>query len=194
MLHEFKSSMKREFEMTDLGELRFFLGIEVLQGDKGIFICRRKYASDTLNRFGMTDSNSVQTPIVPSQKLDKDECGEKVDATLFKQIVGSLMYLTTTRPDLIYAVSLISHYMAEPTMRHYAATKRIMRYLQGTMDYGVFYKRKEANMLIGYTDSDYAGDIEDSKSTSGYVFMLSGAAVGCSLVLEEATYCYSFIN
>ncbi|KAK9928322.1 hypothetical protein M0R45_025465 [Rubus argutus] len=180
MLNEFKRSMKREFEMTDLGELKFFLGIEVLQRSDGIFICQRKYATEVLERFGMAESNSVRNPIVPGQKICSDECGAKVDATLFKQMVGSLMYLTATRPDLMFVVCLISRYMGSPTQLHFAVAKRILRYLQGTVDHGVYYKRDGASDLVGFTDSDYAGDIEDSKSTSGYVFMMSGGAVAWS--------------
>lgn len=96
LLEEFKYLMKKEFDMTDLGESKFFLGIEILQGSDGVFICQRKYASEVLSRFGMAESNAVRNPIVPGQRLHKDVDGEKVDATLYKQRVGSLMYLTAT--------------------------------------------------------------------------------------------------
>lgn len=165
MLYEFKCSMRREFDMTDLGEMRFFLGIEVLQRSDGIFICQRKYANEVLSRFGMTNSNFVCNPIVPGQKVTSDENGIKVDATQYKQIVGSLMYLTTTRPDLMFPVCLISRFMGSPTQLHFAAAKRVLRYLKGTVSYGVFYKKGGTSDLVGFTDSDYVGDIEDSKST-----------------------------
>lgn len=177
MLEEFKCSMKKEFDMTDLEKMRYFLGIEVMQRDDGIFICQKKYAAEVIERFGMKDYNPVSNPIVPGQKIGRDEAGEKVDPTLFKQMVGSLMYLTATRPDLMFAVSLISRFMASPTQLHFAVVKRIMRYLKGTMEYGIWYERRETSNLIAYTDSDYAGDIDDSRSTSGYVFLLSGGAV-----------------
>lgn len=180
MVCDFKNSMKKEFDMTDLGKMRFFLGIEVLQQSDGIFICQRKYAAEVLSRFGMEKSNSVRNPIVPGQKVDKDEDGALIDATQYKQMVGSLMYLTATRPDLMFAVSLISRFMARPTQLHFAITKRILRYLKDTMDHGVFYKRGGTSDLVAFTDSDYAGDIEDSKSTSGYVFMMCGGAVAWS--------------
>lgn len=118
---EFKCSMKREFEMTALGELKFFLGIEILQKSGGIFICQRKYAAEVLKRFGMEESNSVTNPIVPGQKMCSNENGVKADATLFKQIVGSLMYLTATRPDLMFVVCLISRYMGNPTQLHFCS-------------------------------------------------------------------------
>ncbi|KAL6130957.1 hypothetical protein ACLB2K_069335 [Fragaria x ananassa] len=125
-------------------------------------------------------SNSVSKSIVPGQKIVRDENGIKMDATQFKQMVGSLMYLTATQPDLMFIVSLISSFMASPTQLHFAAAKRVLRYLKGTVNYEVFYKRGETSELVAYTDSDYAGDIEDSKSTSGYVFMMCGGAVAWS--------------
>jgi len=180
LLGEFKCYMKKEFDMTDLGQMRFFLGIEVIQRSDGIFICQRKYATEVLNRFGIENYNSVCNPILPGQKIGKDENGTKVDATLYNQIVVSLMYLTATRPDLMFVMSLISRFMACPTQQHFATTKRVLRYLKGTVNYGVFYKRGGVSDLIGFTNSDYAGDMEDSKSTSGYVFMMSGGAVAWS--------------
>lgn len=172
MFTKFKNSMLREFDMTDLGRMRFFLGIEVLQRSDGIYICQRKYALEMLKRFRMENSNSVHNPIVPGCKLFKDENGVRIDETLFKQMVGCLMYLTATRPDLIFAVSLISRYMAKPSELHLMVAKRILRYLKGTIELGIFYKKGGCEGLVGYVDSDYAGDIEDRKSTSGYVFML----------------------
>ncbi|CAL5432597.1 unnamed protein product [Camellia sinensis] len=180
MFAEFKNSMLREFDMTDLGRMRFFLGIEVLQRSDGIYICQRKYALEVLKRFRMENSNSVHNPIVPGCKLFKDENGIGVDETLFKQMVGCLMYLTATRLDLMFAVSLISRYMAKPTELHLLAAKRILRYLKGTTGLGVFYKKGWCEDLVGYADSDYAGDLEDRKSTSGYVFMLGSGAVAWS--------------
>ncbi|KAG7536804.1 Ribonuclease H-like superfamily [Arabidopsis suecica] len=181
LLEEFKRSMKREFDMTDLGKMRYFLGIEVIQKpEEGIFICQRKYAAEVIERFGMQHHNPVCNPIVPGQKIGRDVAGEKIDATLYKQMVGSLMYLTATRPDLMFVVCLISRFMASPTQLHLAVAKRVLRYLKGTLDCGVWYKRGAMSDLVAYTDSDYAGDIDDSKSTSGYVFMMSGGAVSWS--------------
>lgn len=128
----------------------------------------------------MNDCNSVQNPIVPGCKLTKDEEGVKVDSTLYKQIVGSLMYLSATRPDMMFMISLISRFMEAPTELHLQTAKRVLRYLKGTADYGVFYKKGKGNQLIGFSDSDYAGDLEDRKSTSSQVFMLSSGAVSWS--------------
>ena len=128
----------------------------------------------------MKECNPVGTPAEFGLKLNKDHEGKKVDNTIYKQIVGSLMYLTTTRPDIMYSVSLISRYMENPTEKHLLAAKRILRYLQGTKDCGVFYKKGTRSDLIRFTDSDYAGDQDDRKSTSGYVFMLGSGAISWS--------------
>ncbi|XP_074588084.1 uncharacterized protein LOC141843983 [Curcuma longa] len=110
-------------------------------------------------------------------KLVQNLEGRKVDNTLYNQIVGSLMYLTATRPDIMYVVSLISRYMECPKEIHLQVAKRIFRYLKGTIEYGLFYKKNEKSDLIGFTNCDYAGDLDDRKSTFGYVFMMSSAAI-----------------
>jgi len=180
MFVKFKNSMKLEFDMTDLGKMKYFLGVEIFQNPEGIYISQRKYAKDILERFRMEKSTSVKNPIVPGVRLMKDEEGSKVNATMYKQLVGSLMYLTVTRPDLMYVVSLISRFMTSPTELHLQAAKRVLRYLKGTMDLGIFYQKKGNGELVAYTDSDYAGDVDDRKSTSGYVFLLSEGAVSWS--------------
>jgi hypothetical protein len=143
MLSDFKNSMLREFDMTDLGKMRFFLGIEVLQKSDGIYICQRKYALEVLRRFGMMESNSVGSPIVPGFKISRNEDGNTVDETYYKQLVGSLMYLTATRPDMMFVICLISRYMTRPMEIHLQAAKRALRYLKGTVNYGIHYKRGE---------------------------------------------------
>ena len=131
--------MKLEFDMIDLGKMKYFLGVEVLQNPEGIYISQRKYAKEVLDRFRMVKSNSVKNLIVPGVKLMKDEERAKVNATMYKQLVGSLIYLTATRPDFMYVVSLISRFMASPTELHLQVAKRVLRYLKGIVDLGVFY-------------------------------------------------------
>ncbi|XP_019418544.1 PREDICTED: uncharacterized protein LOC109329327 [Lupinus angustifolius] len=129
----------------------------------------------------MGGCNAVKNPIVLGTKLSKDVGGVIVDETLFKQVVGSLMYLTITRPDLMYGVSLINRFMSSPTMSHWLTTKRILRYLKGTTNLGILYKKGENNLrFIAFTDSDYTDDLDDRKSTSGFVFMMGYAAVSWS--------------
>ncbi|KAF7154611.1 hypothetical protein RHSIM_Rhsim01G0080600 [Rhododendron simsii] len=134
----------------------------------------------TIFESALKNYNSVSTPTEFGLKLTKDHDGKKVDSTLYKQIAGSLMYLTATRPDIMYSVSLIIRYMENPTELHLLVAKRIFRYLQGTWKFGLFYKNGERSDLRGFTDSDYAGDQDDRRSTSGYVFMLGSGAVSWS--------------
>lgn len=142
MISKFKESMKSEFEMTDPGEMKYFLGVEIQQSANGIHICQRKYAEDILKRFGMENYNGVKNPMVPGDnRLTKKEDDKKVDATLFKQMIGSLLYLTITRPDLAYSVCLISRFMSNPMETHMMAAKRVIRYIKATTDLGIFYKR-----------------------------------------------------
>jgi hypothetical protein len=166
--------------MTDLGKMRHFLGVEVIQNSQGIFMCQHRYAKEILERFGMENSNAVCSPMVTGTKLSKHDTGNKVDPTQFKQIIGSLMYLTATRPDLMFAVNMIARFMEHPVESHMMAAKRILRYIKGTLELGILYKKGEQADLIAYSDSDYGGDIDDRKSTSGYVFMLGSGAVAWS--------------
>jgi hypothetical protein len=124
MFIDFKNSMKSRFSMSDLGKMRFFLGVEVKQLDCEIFIHQQKYARELLVRFKMDQSNKVCSPIVPGNKLTKDENGRVVDATNYRQMIGCLMYLLATRPDLTFSVCLIARYMERPTEIHYAAAKK----------------------------------------------------------------------
>jgi hypothetical protein len=177
---DFKHSMKNNFAMTDLGRMKYFLGVEVKQDEKGIYINQQKYALEILKRFGLSECNSVCNPLVPGCKLKKDESGKASDSTKYKHMVGSLMYLLATRPDLAFSVCLVARYMERPTEIHVAAVKRIMRYLKGTVNYGLVYDRNSSNELVGWSDSDYAGDADDRKSTSGYVFMIGERTISWS--------------
>jgi hypothetical protein len=115
---DFKNAMKTDFEMTDLGLMKYFLGIEVVQSDDGIFICQTKYANEVLKRFRMLNCKLAATPMATGTKLTKYDEGSYVDLTLYKKLVGSLMYLTTMRPDIMFVVSLISRFMETPKSTH----------------------------------------------------------------------------
>ena len=173
MLADFKKSMMNEFDMIDLGLMRYFLIIEVVQSPTGIFISQKKHVFEILDRFQMKDCNPVLTLTELGLKLTKHGAGKMVNATLYKQIVGSLMYLTSTRPYIMYAVSLINRYMENPSEVHLLAAKRIFRYLKGTTYFVIMYKTTGKSRLIGFSNSDYARDLDDRKSTSGSVFIIS---------------------
>ena len=173
---EFKKAMTREFEMTDIGLMAYYLGVEVKQREDGIFISQEGYAKEILKKFKMDDCNPISTPVECGIKLSKYDEAEKVDVTLFRSLVGSLRYLTCTRPDILYATGLVSRYMENPTTTHFKAAKRILRYLKGTINYGLFYSTTNDYRLVGYSDSDWAGDVDDRKSTTGSVFFMGETA------------------
>lgn len=158
MFKDFKRSMMVEFYMTDLGKISYFLGIEVMQRPDGVFIDQRKYEQEVLDRFNMDQCNSMHNLIVPRSKLMKDEDEVRVDNTLYKLMVRSLMYLTTTRLDIMIIVSLISKYVERSTEMHLQAAKRVLRYMKGTISFGAFCKKRGIQELMGYTDNDYVGD------------------------------------
>lgn len=176
MIQQFKKDMMSTYEMNDMGLLHYFLGIEVSQSKDGIFISQKKYAENILKKFNLLRCNSVATPLIANEKLKKEDGAKKAGPTKYRSLIGGLLYLTATRPDIMFAASLLSRYMQEPSQIHFGAAKRVLRYLQGTLDYGILYKAAESSKLIGYTDSDWAGCLDDMKSTSAYVFSLGSGA------------------
>nr|GEW31223.1 retrovirus-related Pol polyprotein from transposon TNT 1-94 [Tanacetum cinerariifolium] len=151
-------------------------GIEVKQTDEGIFICQERYAKEILKRFSIDKCNPVGTPIEHKVKPSKHDGGKAVDSTLFKSLVGSLRYLTCTRPDILFVIGLISRFMEEPMTKHLNIAKRILRYIKGTVNYGMFYSTSEDFKLVRYSDSDWAGSKDDRRSTSGFLFFLGNNA------------------
>ncbi|XP_061357487.1 uncharacterized mitochondrial protein AtMg00810-like [Gastrolobium bilobum] len=172
MIQDFKKKMTKEFEMKDLGLMRYFLGLEVRQEKSGIFVSQEAYAKGILEKFKMSDCNPVSTPMEPDVKLSRYDGGEKVDPSVYRSLVGSLRYLTCTRPDLCLSVGIINRFMEEPSYTHWKAAKRILRYVQGTISQGLHYSKSNKYKLTGYSDSDWCGDVDDRKSTTGYVFFM----------------------
>jgi hypothetical protein len=172
-----KRGLASEFEMKDIGLMHYFLGMEVWQEDGHVFLGQGKYAADILSRFQMEDCRPMSTPMVTNwRKLSASE-SELVDATRYRQLVGSLMYLVNTRPDICFVVNTLSQYMVEPRRVHLIATKHVLRYIAGSVEYGLDYVRGDGVRLIGYTDSDWAGCAVDRKSTSGCCFGLGSTVV-----------------
>ncbi|KAL3507224.1 hypothetical protein ACH5RR_032606 [Cinchona calisaya] len=126
--------MLKEFEMSMMGKLQFFLGLQVHQTKEGTFITQIKYTKELLKRFGMEDCKQVGTPMCTSTKLDKDEGGNSVNEKCYRGMIGSLLYLTASRPDIMFAVCLCARFQSYPKQSHLMAVKRIFRYLKGTMN------------------------------------------------------------
>ncbi|GAU51963.1 hypothetical protein TSUD_417490 [Trifolium subterraneum] len=159
--------MQSEFEMSMMGELGFFLGLQIKQQEDGIFISQEKYVNDLLKKYKMNEAKIMSTPMHPSTSLDKDEKGKDVSEKEYRGMIGSLLYLTASRPDIVFAVGLCSRFQTSPKESHLIAVKRIFRYLIGTPDVGLWYKKGSHFDLQAYCDADYAGDKLERKSTSG---------------------------
>lgn len=150
----FKEVVKSEFEITDLGLLRYSLGIEVKQQENGIFISQVKYVANILERFNMDNNKPAPTPTVMGLELSKEDYSNNANMTLYKSMMGSLMYLTATRPDIMYTVSLVSRFMETPEETHWQVVKKILRYVNGTKQYGILYTATNDFRVVGYIDSD----------------------------------------
>jgi hypothetical protein len=171
-IDKFKKEMKNTFKMSDLGLLKYYLGLEVVQSKEGITVSQRAYAAKILESAGLSDCNPSDTPMESRLKLSKASTSPAVDATHYRSIVGSLRYLVNSRPDLSFSVGYVSRFMENPTTEHMTAVKRILRYIAGTLYFGCQYKRRKEAVLAGYSDSDLAGDIDTRKSTSGILYFL----------------------
>lgn len=165
--------MKNEFEISDMGKFSYFLGMEFKMSKQGMMIHKRKYVKEILKIFKMEDLNYVSSPVKPNLKLEKHEEEDKVDVTLFKQIVESLRFVCNTRPDIGFSVGLVRRYMSEPMVSHMKVVRRILRYLKGSRNYRILFQRdsKSKEVVINFcSDVDWYGDKEDRRSTNGYSF------------------------
>nr|GEW35396.1 retrovirus-related Pol polyprotein from transposon TNT 1-94 [Tanacetum cinerariifolium] len=169
----FKKLMHNKFEMSMMGELKFFLGIQINQSPCGIFINQAKYAQEILIKHGMTSCDSVGTPIA-TKHLDVDLSGTPVDQTKYGSMVGALMYLTASRPDIMHAICYCARYQAKPTEKHLTTVKRIFRHLKYTIHMGIWYPKDTGFELTAFSNSDHAGCLDSRKSTSGGIQFLGG--------------------
>ncbi|GKE45824.1 hypothetical protein Tco_1473108 [Tanacetum coccineum] len=150
-----------------------------------LFVSQRKYAKDLLSKFGMQNCNGEATPMNPGEKLQQDDGTKFADPSYYRSLVGGLNYLTNTRPDIMFYVSVLSRYLHMPTMHHLAAATRVLRYVAETYDFGIWYSREADFNLFGYSDSDWGGCKDDGKSTSGHMFSLGSGAISWSSKKQE---------
>ncbi|WVZ97695.1 hypothetical protein U9M48_043209 [Paspalum notatum var. saurae] len=178
--HEFGAMMSREFEMSMIGELNFFLGFQIKQVKGGIFIHQENYCRDLLKKFKMGDCKPISTPMSMNEHLDVDVDGKPVDQSTYRSMIGSLLYLTASRPDIMFSVYLCARFQAAPKESHLTAVKRILRYLKHTPSIGLWYPEGAKLELLGYSDLDFAGYHVDRKSTSGGCHLLGRSLVSWS--------------
>ena len=181
-IEQIKMDLAQKFDVKDLGELHYFLGVQIVQNHKegAVWLGQPTFAKTMLKKYGMDEAKEAKTPVCVNSKLLKaTEESELVDQGLYQSAVGSLLYLATrSRPDIAYAVSSVARFCSKPTRSHWTAVKRIFRYLKGTTSLGLLYtKRANQDGLVGYSDADWAGDCNDYKSTSGYLFQIGGTVV-----------------
>ncbi|GJW39323.1 uncharacterized mitochondrial protein-like protein [Tanacetum coccineum] len=175
LINEFKKRMASQFEMSDLGELSYYLGIEVSQGKDCVEIKQERYAMKILKEAGMEDCITTLRPMEPGLKLSKAEDEPEVEATQYLKMVSCSRYLLHTRPDLTYSVGVVSRYMQSPRTSHAHAIKQILRYPKGTTSFGIKYKRGNDMRLVGYNSHNV--DIDDGRSTTGHVFYLGTSPI-----------------
>ncbi|GJT56290.1 retrovirus-related pol polyprotein from transposon TNT 1-94 [Tanacetum coccineum] len=176
----FSKIMCSKFKMSMMGKISFFLGLQISQSPRGIFINQSKYALESLNKYGFDSCDPVDTPMVEKSKLDEDKLGKAVDPSHYRGMIGTLLYLTTSRPDLQFVICMCARYQARPTKKHLNAVKRIFRYLKGTVHRGLWYPKDSSIALTTFADADHAGCQDTRRSTSGSMQLLGDRLVSWS--------------
>lgn len=171
-IHAFIHSLQTKFALKDLGPLHYFLGIEVTSTAQGLHLSQTKYVKDLLTRSNMHLAKPCPSPMVPNLSLSRHEGDPFDNPRLYCSIVGALQYATLTRPDISFAVNKVSQFMHAPTVPHWCAVKRILRYLQGSVSHGLHIKPAPSLSLHAYSDADWADSPNDRKSTSGFCIFL----------------------
>jgi hypothetical protein len=177
---EFGKMMANEFEMSMIGELSYFLELQMKQMKNDTFISQGKYIKDMIKKFGLQDAKPMSTPMGTNDQLSVDASGNMVDQKLYRSMIGSLLYVTASRPDVMFSMCKCARYEASPREGNLKATKRILRYLKGTHDVGLWFPKGSSFELIGYSDSDYGGCKIDRMSTSGACQLLGRSLVSWS--------------
>ena len=176
-IQDLKHFLGRQIEMKDLGPLNYFLGLEISSSTDGYYLTQVKYTFDLISRASITNSKIVDTPIEYNCHLNSHDGESLSDATLYRQLVGSLIYLIVTRPNIFYVVHVASQFMAAPRSPHYAVVLKILRYLKGTIFDGLHFSSHSSLALQAYSDADWVGDPTDRRFTIGYCFLLGDSLI-----------------
>ena len=174
---KFAEEMKKEFEMSMIGEMKYFLGLQIVQDKEGIFISQTKYLKDLPKRFGLETCKLVGTPMVTRHKLSTKDETPTIEQKKYKSMIRGLQYMTHTRPDIGNAVEFVARFQDDPREAHYVVVKRVFRYLKGMPEFRLWYDRSNDFTLYAYTVADQVGSMDDRKSTSGGAFFLGGRFV-----------------
>ena len=187
LINRLKTHLQCSFKTNDLGQVSRYLGVQFDRSDTGLHMHQRDYALSILRLFNMEDCKPSQTPLPEGLILSKDSPTPPVDATLYRTLVGKLLFLTKTRPDITHAVSIVSRFMQQPKEAHLQAAKHILRYVRRYPDLGLFFKQGEENRLHGYTDADYGQDIDDRISVGAYIFFLGNSPISWNSKKQSST-------
>ncbi|GKD96623.1 retrovirus-related pol polyprotein from transposon TNT 1-94 [Tanacetum coccineum] len=187
MSDEFANQMTNKFKMSMMGQMSFFLGLQISQSPRGIFIKQSKYASEIVKKYGLNSTDSVDTPMIENKKLDEDLQEKPVNTTLYRGMIGSLMYLTSNRHDLNYVVCLCARYQAKPTEKHLQMVKRIFRYLNKTINMGLWYSKDIDMSLTAYADVDHTRCQDTRRSISENAQFLGDKLVSWSSKKQKST-------
>nr|GFA22997.1 uncharacterized mitochondrial protein AtMg00810-like [Tanacetum cinerariifolium] len=176
----FANLMCSKFKMSMMGKFLFFLGLQISQNPRGIFINQYKYALESLKKYGFESCDPVDTPMVEKSKLDEDKAGKAVDPSHYRGMIGTILYLAVSRPDLQFAICMCARYQARPIEKHVHAVKRIFRYLRGTVNQGLWYSKDSSVALTTFADADHAGCQDTHRSTSVSVQFLGERLISWS--------------
>jgi hypothetical protein len=179
-IFDLKKLLKQKFKMKDLGELCYFLGIEVIQSPKGIWLIQKQYALNKLSEYGMTSYKPISIPLEQNVKFSADERDLVEDTTMYRCTLGSLIYMTITRPYLSYAAGVVSQFMQTPRKPHLDVVRCILRYIKHTLQCGIFYETKSQLQVHEYTNADWVGNVSNRKSTSGFMFSFGSGVINLS--------------